>query len=90
MKSSKSPTHLTVRKLPTDLARALVAERRRRGASLNTVVIDLLRNALGVRRPTEARQNGLEQLAGTWTPSEFDTFNKAVEAFEQIDEEIWK
>lgn len=80
--------YLTVRGLPSELGRALETERRRRGCSLNQVVIDLLRDALGIRarRPT----NGLEKLAGSWSEPELKSFERATEMFEQIDQELWK
>ena len=49
-------------------------------------MIDLLGRALGTERET----NGLEELAGTWTSAELETFSRAVAATEQIDEELWK
>lgn len=78
--------HLTIRSIPPRVARALEVERRRRGTSLNQTVIDLLGRALGTERET----NGLEELAGTWTSAELETFSRAVAATEQIDEELWK
>jgi hypothetical protein len=40
--------HLTVRNLPCELVATLEKEKRRRGASLNPTVIDLLRQRLGI------------------------------------------
>lgn len=78
--------HLTVRNVPPRLARALDAERRRRGASLNRTVLDLLDRALG----TGGATNGLEALAGTWSRAELARFEKATAEFERVDEELWK
>lgn len=80
--------HLIIRKLPPALARALQAETKRRGASLNETVIDLLSQALGVAtgRP---RSNGLARLAGGWSEEEFDQFQQALAITMQIDEEMW-
>jgi plasmid stability protein len=80
-------TTLTIRNLPDDVAKALEREKRRRGASLNQTVIDLLSQGLGVRTP---RSNGLAALAGTWTEEQYREFEDAVAPFERVDEELWR
>jgi len=80
--------HLTIRNIPAEVADALEQERKRSRESLNQTVIELLRNALGVRRGE--RRNGLAGLAGTWTEEEHRTFEAAVSVTEQIDEELWR
>jgi plasmid stability protein len=82
-------TYLTVRNLPPELARALEEEKRRRGKSLNQVVIDLLRQALGLGWG-EPRRNGLEKLAGDWSQEELEAFEKATAVFEIVDEDQWR
>lgn len=77
--------HLTIRNVPPRLAKALDAERRRRGTSLNRTVLEVLGRALG-----ESETNGLEALAGTWSRAEHAAFEKATAAFERVDEELWK
>ena len=69
--------------------RALEAEKRRRGTSLNRTVIDLLGQGLGVA-PGETRRNGLRLLSGTWTAKEQAEFEKAIAITEQVDEELWR
>jgi hypothetical protein len=81
--------HLTIRHVPPELARALEEEKRRRGASLNRTVLDLLAQALGLTRPGR-RSNGLARFSGRWTQEEFEEFEKAVELTEQIDPELWR
>jgi plasmid stability protein len=81
--------HLTVRNLPPAVARALQTERRRRGKSLNQVVIDILATALGTAEDSH-RSNGLEKLAGGWTEKQADHFDDAVACFEEIDQELWR
>ena len=78
-----------MRNVPGPVAQALDRERRRRGASLNQTVIDLLRQVLGVE-PGGRRSNGLAGLAGRWTQSQFDSFEVAAALTEQIDEELWR
>jgi hypothetical protein len=81
--------HLTIRQVPPDLSRALEAEKRRRGSSLNRTVLDLLAEALGTRQ-RGGRSNGLGRFAGTWTDEEFEEFEKAIEFTEQVDQELWR
>ena len=81
--------HLTVRGVPGDISRALDAERRRSGRSLNRTVIELLRRALGVDSGRPAT-NGLERLAGGWSEAELRDFERATERFERIDEDLWR
>ena len=80
--------HLTVRRVPTELAVALEAERVRRGTSLNQAVIDLLTQALGVGG--EARSNGLARLSGSWSRQQVAAFERAIDVVEQIDGELWR
>ena len=78
---------LTIRNLPPDVAEALEREKRRRGASLNQTVIELLGQGLGVGA---TRSNGLARLAGRWTEEEFQRFEEAIAPFEEIDPELWR
>ena len=84
-----APRHVTIRGVPADVARALKAEARRRGTSVNQTAKDLLRRALGLDADTPF-DNGLGALAGGWTARELAEFEKATEGFEAIDEEIWR
>jgi len=81
--------YLTIRGLPDDVAKALQAEKHRRGKSTNQTVIDLLRHALNLGWAPKTG-NGLEKLAGTWDEEEFDLFERATAVFEHTDEELWR
>lgn len=80
---------MTIRNVPTELAQALDKERRKRGTSLNGTVLALLRNALGVSSQA-VRSNGLRQLAGTWSESEYKQFEQAVALLREVDEAMWR
>jgi hypothetical protein len=80
--------HLTVRDIPRPLAQALERERRRRGLSLNQTVKDLLSRALGLG-PTPF-ENGLRDLAGTWTDDELARFEHDTAFLSDVDEEVWR
>jgi hypothetical protein len=80
---------ITIRGVDARLGRALERETKRRGASLNQTVLDVLRQALGVD-DTSTRSNGLSQLAGTWSDEELEQFEAATSVFEAIDDELWQ
>ena len=82
-------THLTVRNVPAEVAEALVAEKTRRGGSLNATVIDLLRRALGVT-PDASYDNGLGRHAGDWSEADLQEFEANTRMFQQVDEELWR
>lgn len=79
---------LTIRGVPRTLAQALDRERRRRDASLNSTVLDLLSRGLGLEAGGPGR-NGLAELAGTWTDDEQRQFDAAVAPLEAVDDEMW-
>ena len=79
---------LTIRNVDARLARALAREQSRRKTSLNQLVLDLLRQSLGVGT-ADRRSNGLAKLAGTWSASELAEFDRNVEMFSRIDPEEW-
>ena len=80
---------MTIRNVSANLAAALDEEKSRRGLSLNRTVLALVEEALGVSEEAE-RSNGLRRLAGSWTEDEFHEFERAVQSFGEIDEEVWR
>jgi len=79
---------LTIRNVPKRLADALDRERRRKDASLNSTVLELLGRSLGADGQGP-RRNGLAALAGTWSAEEQRRFDAAVAPFEKIDDDMW-
>lgn len=79
---------LTIRNVPKRLADALNRERRKRDASLNSTVLDLLSRSLGVAG-SEPPSNGLAELAGTWSSEDQREFDSAVAPFGAIDDDMW-
>lgn len=75
----------TIRGIPKDLEHALRERARKPGESLNSAVIRLLREAVGLNPPH--RKRDLSALAGTWSPEEADEFDRQIR---QIDEGIWR
>ncbi len=79
---------ITIRGVSQELARALEAEKKRRGTSLNQTTLDLLRQALGIG--LDVYNNGLSEFAGTWNRKELAAFEKDTEIFEHVDSELWQ
>ena len=79
---------LTIRKVSSELDRALGAESRLKGQSINQTVLDLLSQALGVDLKG-GFDNGLGKLAGTWAEDEFLEFERETALFEELDRELW-
>ena len=82
---------ITIRKIPPELAEKIEAHAEREGTSLARAVIQLLLRATGlspdgVRR---TRWTDLDELAGTWTREEAETFDRAVRDQRPIDPDLW-
>jgi len=80
---------LTLRKIPEPVERALRALARETGMSLNKTAISVLRRGLGLE-PSPKQKRDLSGIAGTWTEEEAKEFERNLEIFEQIDEEVWR
>jgi plasmid stability protein len=79
--------HLTIRNVPAELAGRLEAEKHARGRSLNTTVIELLTESVGLSG--RRKSNGLAALAGTWRAAELDAFEQATVFTREVDDELW-
>jgi hypothetical protein len=77
----------TIRRVPADIDGALRKRVVKEGKSLNAVVLDALRTGSGVGKDG-VRIHDLDHLAGTWVADK--AFDKAIEAFETIDKDLWK
>jgi plasmid stability protein len=82
-------SHLTLRRIPEPVERELRTLAAQTGVSLNKTAISVLRKGLGLE-PMEQRKRDLSHLAGRWTPGQADEFDRRMEIFEQIDEELWQ
>ena len=58
--------------------------------SVNSLVLQLLKQALGLATQRHVSvYHDLDKLAGTWSKQEAKTFTKSVADFEKIDKDIW-
>lgn len=78
-------TQITLRGVETDLSERLRTISRERGESLNSTVLRLLRDAVGV----DARRKRLNRYAG-WTADEAEAFNAALRAQRVLDRRSWE
>jgi len=89
MSAVSNASHLTVRGVSAEVARALRAEAKKRGKSLNQTVVDLLRESLALA-PQGSQTNGLEALAGNWSEAEMREFETESRTFSTVDDELWR
>jgi len=63
-------------------------EAKRRGVSIEAVVLELIRQAISSAEPAE--YHDLDALAGTWSKEQADEFLSAIADFQQVDEKLWQ
>ena len=76
---------MTVRNVDPELSRRLRAISAERGESLNSTVLRLLRDAVGL----DARRDRLRRYIG-WTSDELEEFSAALRAQRVVDEQYWR
>jgi plasmid stability protein len=79
------PKQITIRKVPDELGRRLKRLAQESGTSLNTTVLRVLGQSLGI----DARRRMLEEQA-TWTAEDLEEFEGVLRAQRQVDEHLWK
>lgn len=75
---------LTVRGVSDEVAARLEEISKTRGRSVNSTVLEILQEAVGV----EERRARLQRMA-TWTDQDLVEFEEALEAQRVIDEDLW-
>ncbi len=78
-------TQLTLRNVDPELSRRLRAISQERGDSVNSTVLRLLRDAVGLN----ARRERLLRYAG-WTTDDLEEFNSALRAQRVVDARSWE
>ncbi len=81
---------LTLRGCDEDLDRKLKEASRRRGVSVNRLILETLREAFLGCGKKSIRYDDLDALSGNWTAAEAARFEAATRHFEKIDPELWK
>ena len=83
---------ITVRNLPSTVARTIRERASREGTSTNKEIISLLEEATGRKRPRAAApvHHELDALAGAWSRDEAAEFERALREQRTIDPDLWK
>lgn len=79
------PSQITLRNVDAELSRRLRAVSAERGESLNSTVLALLRDAVGM----DTRRERLHRYA-TWTQEDLDEFSAALRSQREVNEGDWK
>lgn len=84
--------NLSIRGLDDKALAELKKRAAREEASVNTVVLRLIQQGLGLQRikPALRRHDDLDALAGSWTEAQAAEFARATEAFDEVDASLWK
>jgi len=81
---------VTLRNLPPQLDRTIRERAKKKGVSVNKVVIGLLQEHLGEsERKMVRRYHDLDELAGSWSKQEAEAFDRALAKQRGIDLEMW-
>jgi plasmid stability protein len=83
---------ITLRNLPTEVARTVQRRAKQKKTSVNKAVIELLEESAGgaAKKTAPVRYHDLDHLAGTWTTEEAAAFEQLIAEQRTIDPELWK
>lgn len=85
-------SQLSIRGFNEDLERRIREVAEERGLSLNKAAILLLQKGAGLDigdRPSRVVGDSLDGLIGCWTAEDEEDFLEAIQALEQVDEDLW-
>jgi hypothetical protein len=84
-------TTMTLRGIDEQCAAALKERAQLEGLSLNSYILKLLKESLGLSKKKRSTEfDDLDGLAGTWSVADAAEFAQATAVFEKIDDEMWK
>lgn len=82
---------MTLRGIDDAISGALKEKARRENTSVNTVMLRILKESLGIeKKKRNVVYDDLDHLAGTWSSNDLTEFENATAAFEKVDEDMWK
>lgn len=82
-------SQITVRGVPEAVERAIRKRAAEENKSINRTVNELLQKALGIE-PSQSKRRDLSRFSGAWSPEEAHAFDRAIEPFDVIDDEVWR
>ncbi len=77
----------TIRGIPPTVDHAVRERARKSNESLNSILAGAIRRGLGLTED-QPDFHDLDDLAGTWVPD--PEFDRAMEMFESIDQDVWQ
>ena len=82
---------VTIRGIDPDMAERLKEVSSRQGKSINQLVLDILRQELGMekRKRYTRTYDDLDELFGRWSDSEFEQIQGSIDEERKIDPELW-
>jgi len=85
-------TNITIQDLDDTTVKWISEEAERRGISVESLVVELIRKGINTDQETSPLQTyyDLDSLAGTWSEEQEAEFLNAVADFEQVDEKLWQ
>lgn len=83
---------ITIEALDESTAGWIAEEAKRRGVTIEELIIQLIEKAVSEERSSEQLHayHDLDSLAGTWTDEQASEFLDAVADFESVDEKLWE
>jgi hypothetical protein len=90
--SPSTMSNLSIRGLDEKAMAQLKRRALKEQSSVNTLVVRLIEQGLGMRRSKAllSRHNDLDALAGSWRKQDAAEFERATAAFSTVDTDLWK
>jgi plasmid stability protein len=84
--------NITVRGIDDDLNEKLREKAREKGVSINQIVIDALKEQLGLRKKKKFTvvYSDLDHMFGRWSEEDFRRIQGKIDAERVVDTELWK
>ena len=81
---------ITLRGMDPEIEREIRRMAKKRGKSLNRVILDMICEHAGVtKKDKKPLADSLKKLAGGWSEKDASEFLESIKSCEQIDEEMW-
>jgi len=79
---------VSLRGIDEEMEKILKKEAQKAETSLNTTILNLIRESIGLRKRHKVYQD-LDELAGTWNEKDEEIFKENTQFFDKIDKETW-
>ncbi|HHT9137432.1 MAG: hypothetical protein Q6358_08900 [Candidatus Brocadiales bacterium] len=82
---------MTIRGIDNEISKLLKEHAKSEGISVNALLLKMVKESLGIEKKRRTKiYHDLDHLAGTWSEKDLKEFQKNIEDFERIDNEIWR